>query len=127
MAWMRHVGGRLESRYRYSAGIVYNAFPWPTASSTLQTRVRRLAQAVLDTRAQFPDATLADLYDADAMPAELRRAHRALDAVVDRLYSAGAFPSDRARVEHLFGLYERLVTPLIVAAQQGAPRKRRAV
>ncbi len=127
MAWLRHIGGRLESRYRYSAGIVYNAFPSPPASNTLQARIRRLAQAVLDARARFPAATLADLYDADAMPPELHRAHRALDTAVDRLYSAAAFSSDRARVEHLFGLYERLVAPLATLTRQRKPRQRVSV
>jgi hypothetical protein len=125
MAWMRHIGGRLESRYRYSVGIVYNAFPWPEASGEERARVRRLAQAVLDARALFPDATLADLYDADVMRPELRRAHRALDAAVDRLYRSAAFGSDRERVEHLFGLYEGLIAPLTAAASQRSPRRRR--
>ncbi len=90
----------------------------------MQGRIRQLAQAVLDARLKFPKATLADLYDTDAMPPDLRKAHRALDAAVDRLYSAAAFPSDRARVEHLFGLYESLLAPLTAAAARPI-RKRR--
>jgi hypothetical protein len=74
--------------------------------------VRKLAQAVLDARAKFPGATPADLYDATVMKAELRQAHRVLDAAVDRLYRGTAFAGDRDRVEHLFGLYEGLVAPL---------------
>jgi hypothetical protein len=124
MAWLRHIGGRLKSDYRYSSGIVYNAFPWPTASAALQTRIRNLAQAILETRTRYPTSTLADLYDKDAMPDALRRAHRALDAAVDRLYRAAAFGSDRERVEHLFGLYESLVAPLAAVARQPARRRR---
>ncbi len=122
MAWMRQIGGRLESRYRYSIGIVYNPFPWPEATDQQRAKVRLLAQAVLDARAQFPTSTLADLYDADVMPPILRKAHRALDEAVDKLYRSAAFTGDRDRVEHLFGLYEKLVAPLVVASQ---PRKRR--
>jgi hypothetical protein len=124
MAWLRHIGGRLKSDYRYSIGIVYNPFPWPKASDAQRAKVGDLAQAVLDARARFPNATLADLYDADVMKPELRRAHQALDAAVDKLYRGAAFESDRDRVEHLFGLYEKLVTPL--TAQLGGRRKRSA-
>lgn len=121
MSWLRQIGGRLESRYRYSIGIVYNPFPWPEATELQQSRIRALAQAVLDARAQFPESTLADLYDVDSMPPVLRRAHRALDEGVDRLYRGAAFTGDRDRVEQLFGLYERLVTPLIAGT---TPRRR---
>jgi hypothetical protein len=121
MAWLRHIGGRLESRYRYSIGIVYNTFPWPEAIEQQRERVRGLAQTVLEARRQFPGATLADLYDSDVMKPQLRQAHRALDAAVDKLYRAAPFTSDRDRVEHLFGLYEGLVAPLVGASR---PRRR---
>jgi hypothetical protein len=122
MAWLRQIGGRLESRYRYSIGIVYNPFPWPEATDPQRAKIRSLAQAVLDARAQFPTSTLADLYDVDAMPPQLRKAHRALDDAVDKLYRSAAFSGDRDRAEHLFGLYERLVAPLVAAA--AAPKGR---
>lgn len=109
MAWLRHIGGRLKSDYRYSIGLVYNSFPWPEASAAQRAKVERLAQAVLDARVASPHATLADLYDPDTMPPALRRAHAALDAAVDRLYRQAAFDSDRARVEHLFQRYRLLV------------------
>ena len=122
MAWLRQIGGRLESRYRYSIGIVYNTFPWPEATDPRRARIRALAQAVLDARAQFSTSTLADLYDADVMPWQLRKAHRALDRAVDKLYRSAPFTGDRDRAEHLFGLYERLVAPLTAA--NPAPPKR---
>ena len=115
MAWLRNVGGRLESRYRYSIGIVYNTFPWPDASEAQKEKIRALAQAVLDARAKYPDATLADLYDPDTMPADLCKAHHKLDGAVDALYRRGGFASDRERVEHLFMLYEKLISPLAAA------------
>ncbi len=68
---------------------------------------------MLDARAEFPNSTLADLYDVDVMPEQLRAAHRALDRMVDRLYSSTSFVGDRDRVEYLFSLYEKLITPLV--------------
>jgi hypothetical protein len=126
MAWLRQIGGRLESRYRYSIGIVYNTFPWPQTTDQQRMRIRSLAQAVLDARAQFPNSTLADLYDVDAMPPPLRKAHGTLDGAVDKLYRPAAFTGDRDRAEHLFGLYEKLEAPLVAAALQptGRPRRR---
>ena len=127
MAWLRHVGGRLESRYRYSIGIVYNTFPTPDAFSTdiARTKLEPLAQAVLDARVVHPDATLSDLYDPDLMPPNLRRAHQALDRAVDRLYRSRRFGSERERVEHLFMLYERMRAPLVVGMKT-KPKRRRA-
>jgi hypothetical protein len=125
MAWLRQIGGRLESRYRYSIGIVYNPFPWPEATDNQRSRVRALAQAVLDARTQFSSSTLADLYDIDSMPSVLRKAHRALDEGVDKLYRSTAFSGDRDRVEHLFGLYEQLVSPLVAATVTPRRRQRR--
>jgi hypothetical protein len=112
MAWLRQIGGRLKSDYRYSVGIVYNTYPWPEAAGNQQVKIRALAQDVLDARKQFPTSTLADLYDVDAMPPQLRKAHRSLDHAVDKLYRSAAFTGDRDRAEHLFGLYENLVSPL---------------
>ena len=78
MAWLRHIGGRLKSDYRYSIGLVYNTFPLPPKEAVL-TRLEPLARAVLDARSTHPRATLADLYDPDLMPPNLRRAHQSLD------------------------------------------------
>ncbi|HQT84962.1 MAG: SAM-dependent methyltransferase [Acidiphilium sp. 37-64-53] len=124
MAWLRHVGGRLESRYRYSIGLVYNTFPWPDADEKQRHRVEKLAQVVLDARAQYPEATLAALYDPDLMKPLLRRAHATLDAAVDRLYRPTPFASERERAEHLFTLYERLTAPALAAMQQPDKRRR---
>lgn len=125
MAWLRYVGGRLKSDYRYSIGIVYNTFPWPEAHEPSKEKIRKLAKSVLDARNRFPDATLADLYDANAMKPELRKAHQALDRAVDALYKRSGFASDRERVEHLFKLYEGLAVPLDAASRR-RPRRSRA-
>jgi hypothetical protein len=92
--------------------LVYNTFPRPDANSAQRDKVEALAQAVLGARAAHPTSNLADLYDPDTMPSNLRKAHAALDLAVDRLYRLTPFASDRDRVEHLFGRYEALVNPL---------------
>ncbi len=129
MAWMRAVTGRLESRYMYSVGVVYNTFPTPPAFGSGNagfSELGPLAQAVLDARAQHQDATLADLYDPDLMPPNLRRAHQALDRAVDRLYRRRRFMSERERVEYLFALYERMQAPVAAEAVVKRQARRRA-
>jgi hypothetical protein len=113
MAWVRQVCGRIKSDLRYSTRLVYNNFPWPhELTDAKRERVEEGAQAVLDAREQFPDSTLAGLYDPDAMPAPLRRAHERLDKAVDACYRRQPFTSERQRLEFLFGLYEQLIAPL---------------
>ena len=121
MAWLSHIGGRLKSDYRYSIGLVYNTFPLPPDGLN-PSKLEPLAQAVLDARAAHADATLADLYDPDLMPLNLRQAHRALDRTVDRLYHRSGFVSERERVEHLLMRYEEIKVPL--EAQANAKHKR---
>ena len=120
MAWMRTVTGRMKSDYMYSVGVVYNTFPIPPKADL--SKLDPHAQAVLDARAAHPGSTLAELYDPDLMPADLRAAHRDLDRAVDRLYRRKPFSGDRERVEHLFGLYEAQAAPL---ALKRARRRRR--
>ena len=125
MAWLRHFGGRLKSDYRYSIGLVYNTFPiTPTGADLF--KLEPLGQAVLDARAALPNATLADLYDPDLMPPNLRRAHQTLDRAVDRLYRRTGFSSMRERVEHLFMLYEKMYTPLGARMKKTAVRRKRS-
>ena len=124
MAWMRTVTGRMKSDYMYSIGVVYNTFPTPSEGADL-SKLAPLAQAVLNARAAHPDATLADLYDPALMPPNLRNAHTTLDRAVDRLYRPGGFASERERVEHLFGLYEKMMVPLAVKPKGKRKRRRR--
>ena len=153
MAWVRSVCGRLKSDYRYSAGIVYNNFPWPELSRAPapspapaghplpegegkhKAAIETAAQAVLNARAQFPDATLADLYDPLTMPPALVKAHAALDKAVDAAYTvaektAGRKPpkltTDAERVAFLFERYQAL-TSLLPATKAKAVRKKKGV
>lgn len=115
MAWVRAVCGRIKSDFRYSASIVYNNYPWPERPSDKQREaIETAAQEVLDARAEFPDNTLADLYDPTVMPAELIKAHQALDRAVDAAYGKRKFHSDADRVAFLFERYEHLISLLPV-------------
>jgi len=80
------VCGRLKSDYDYSIKIVYNNFPWPTPTDEQKAKIEQTAQAILDARALYPDASLADLYDETTMPPELRKAHQENDKAVMRAY-----------------------------------------
>ena len=112
-AWMRVVAGRLESRYRYSVGIVYNNFPWPENPTDKQKQaIETAAQEVLDARAQFPDSSLADLYDPLTMPPALLKAHQKLDRAVDSAYGKTRFNTEAERVAFLFGLYQKYIENL---------------
>lgn len=112
-AWMRAVTGRLKSDYQYSASIVYNNFPWPEPTEKQQNAIDAAAQGVLDARAHFPSATLADLYDPLTMPPDLVKAHQTLDRAVDAAYGKTAFKSEAERVAFLFERYQQLTAPLM--------------
>ncbi len=109
MAWMRAVAGRLKSDYSYSSTIVYNNFPWPDPTASQKARIERAAQGILDARAQYPDSSLADLYDELTMPPGLRRAHQANDRAVMEAYG---FPvretTEASCVAALMDLYREL-------------------
>ncbi|MCA3082906.1 MAG: class I SAM-dependent DNA methyltransferase [Rhodocyclaceae bacterium] len=116
-AWVRYTCGRLESRYRYSAGIVYNNYPWPQDLTDKQREaVSVAAQGVLDARAEHQKgktpASLADLYNPTTMPANLSKAHAALDKAVDAAYGKKVFKTDAERVAYLFTLYNQYTSLL---------------
>jgi len=119
-AWMRTVCGRLKNDYRYSAGIVYNNFPWPENTPEKQKQaIEAAAQAVLDARTQFPESTLADLYDPLTMPPVLHKAHQHLDKMVDAAYGKTNFQTEAQRVAFLFELYQKYTSLF-------APEKRKS-
>ncbi len=109
MAWMRAVCGRLKSDYRYSKDVVYNNFPWPTPTDAQKAKIEQTAQAILDARALYPDASLADLYDETTMLPELRKAHQQNDKAVMVAYGFwGKLNSEPACVAELMRMYQKL-------------------
>ena len=110
-AWMRTVAGRLKSDYRYSTTVVYNTFPWPSTTEDQKSKIEATAQAILDARALYPDASLADLYDPLTMPPELRKAHKANDVAVMCAYGMPIKETDEAAcVAWLMRLYQDKTT-----------------
>ena len=108
MAWMSSVCGRLESRYRYSKDIVYDNFPWCNPTEEQKAKIEQTAQAILDTRAKYPDCSLADLYDELTMPIELRKAHQENDKAVMSAYGFNIKMTESEIVTELFKMYEKL-------------------
>ena len=108
MIWVRAVAGRLESRLSYSSNFCYNSFPFPKISDEKKQEIESAAENVLITREYYPEKTLAELYDPDKMPQDLREAHAKLDDIVESCYPGYPFASDEARLECLFKLYEKM-------------------
>lgn len=108
MAWVRAVAGQLETRIRYSSAIVYNNFPVPPLTEAEKANVEEKSFAVLDARESHPEKTLAEMYDPEKMPDDLRAAHQELDEAVDAIYRKKPFVSDEERLAHLFDLYETM-------------------
>ena len=106
MIWASVVGGRLKQDIRYSAGMIYNTFPLP---DTNYGNLKPFAQKILDIRQYYKNSTLADLYDPDTMPPDLKKAHLSLDSAVEKLYRKKPFDSDHERIEFLLSKYKNLI------------------
>jgi hypothetical protein len=118
LVWIATVCGKLETRYRYSNTLGWNTFPVPTLTEKNKADLTRCAEDILLAReAHFP-ATIADLYDPDKMPADLREAHERNDEVLERIYIGRRFRNDTERLEKLFELYTKM------ASAPGAAKKR---
>ncbi len=108
MAWMRTVAGRLKSDYSYANNLVYNTFPWPTPTDDQEAVIEQTAQSILDARGLYPDKSLADLYDPDKMPAELKAAHEANDKAVMDAYGFDYGMTEPEIVAELMKMYQNL-------------------
>ena len=108
MAWVKTVGGRLETRYRYSAQLCYNTFPFPTINEAQKAELANLAQDILDLREEHFDMTLGEMYNPETMPEDLKEAHHRLDLAVEHCYRPEPFTSDEERLECLFKLYVKM-------------------
>lgn len=108
MIWMKAVGGKIKTDYRYSTAIVYNTFPFPEISQSKKEEIEELVFNILDERENYPEKTLAQLYDPDKMPESLKEAHHQLDLAIEKCYKSTPFRNDEERLEHLFKLYEEM-------------------
>jgi hypothetical protein len=112
--WMRVTSGRIKSDYQYSVSLTFNTFPWVEASESDKEEVETLAQLVLSTRSQYPDKSLAWLYNTSTMPIALKNAHIKLDKCVDKLYGLSASKITASdRIQALFSLYQSLTKQLV--------------
>ncbi|NCU41779.1 MAG: class I SAM-dependent DNA methyltransferase [Candidatus Moranbacteria bacterium] len=110
MVWIKSVGGKLETRYRYSKDLVYNTFPFPNITPKQKESLTSHVYNILEEREKYPEKTMADLYDPDKMPDGLREAHKYLDLAIDQIYRSKPFESDEDRLAHLFKLYEEMIS-----------------
>lgn len=110
MVWVKAVSGKLKNDIRYSSTLCYNTFPFPKISDEKKQEIEEAAENVLITREYYPEKTLAELYDPDKMPQDLREAHAKLDDIVESCYPGYPFASDEARLECLFKLYEKMTS-----------------
>ncbi len=122
--WLKYTCGRIKSDFRYSNDIVYNNYPWPENPTDKQKQsIESAVQKVLDVRLQFPNSSLADLYDPLTMPPALVKAHNALDKAVDLCYRSQPFTSEANRIEYLFELYAKYTSGLF--AGEGKKKKKK--
>ncbi len=120
LVWIGTVCGKLKTDFRYSNTMGWNTFPVPFLTTQNKIELTRCAEAILLAReAHFP-ATIADLYDPDTMPDNLRHAHEQNDEVLERIYIGRRFKNDTERLEKLFDLY----TKMTAAVKRPSPRKR---
>ena len=110
MIWVDAVGGKLETRYRYSAKLCYNTFPFPTLSEKKKETINQYVFAILDERAKYPEKTMAWMYNPETMPSGLKQAHKELDLAIEQIYRLAPFHSDEERLEYLFKLYDEMTT-----------------
>jgi hypothetical protein len=120
MAWVNAVSGRMRINYQYSNTIVYNNFPVPPLSAALKDQLTVAALRVLDVREYHCENTLAEMYDPDLMPTDLREAHLAVDRLVDSIYSKRVYETDEQRLSDLFAMYEEMT-----AAESAKGRKKK--
>lgn len=108
MTWLRAVGGRLKSDYRYSTALCYNTFPFPDISTLQQQQLENHTNRILELRTQHAEKTLAQLYDPEKMPEVLRTAHHQLDLAIEACYRSKPFKSDEVRLAYLFKAYQQM-------------------
>lgn len=124
MVWVRNVGGKLETRYRYSAKLCYNTFPFPEITTKQKENLNQYVFDILDERAKHPSKTMAQLYNPTTMPKGLLEAHQALDTAIEQCYRLQPFKNDTERLEYLFKQYEEMLQKDTLFAKQKKSRKK---
>ncbi|RZJ83747.1 MAG: hypothetical protein EOO20_22240 [Chryseobacterium sp.] len=110
MSWVRVTAGKLKNDLRYSSALCYNTFPVPTLTAKNKEDLSTCAKEILLVRERHFPSTIADLYDPDKMPEDLRRAHDRNDEVLERIYIGRRFKNDTERLEKLFELYTQMTS-----------------
>ena len=124
MTWVRAVGGKLETRYRYSAKLCYNTFPFPNISTKQKESLNLYVFGIIEERAKYSGKTMAQLYNPDTMPKSLKQAHQELDEAIEKCYRLQPFKNDTERLEYLFKLYEEMIKKDTLFAKQKKRRKK---
>lgn len=109
LVWIATVCGKLKTDFRYSNTLGWNTFPVPTLTEQNKTDLTRCAEDILLTREGHFPATIAELYDPDNMPDDLRAAHQRNDEVLERIYIGRKFKNDTERLEKLFAIYTKMI------------------
>lgn len=126
MVWVKAIGGKLKTDYRYSGGLCYNTFPFPDISQKQKEQINFHVFEVLEEREKYSGKTLAQLYDPDKMPKGLKEAHHQLDLAIERCYRLKEFTNDTERLEYLFKEYEKMITKNTLLAKPVKIRKKKA-
>jgi len=124
MVWVRNVGGKLKTDYRYSAKLCYNTFPFPEITTKQKENLNLYVFAILDERAKHPSKTMAQLYNPTTMPKGLLQAHQELDTAIEQCYRLQPVKNDTERLEYLFKRYEEMLQKDTLFAKQKKTRKR---
>ena len=115
IAWVKAVAGRLKTDIRYTSALCFNTFPVPLLTEQNRKDLTECAEAILLAReAHFP-ASIAELYEAEKMPKNLRAAHEKNDEVIERIYIGRRFKNDTERLEKLFDLYTKMTASASVS------------
>lgn len=125
MIWVNAVGGKLETRYRYSATLCYNTFPFPEINEKQKYSLTQYVYSILDERAKYSEKTMAWMYDPDTMPSGLKQAHEELDQAIERIYRLAPFRNDEERLEYLFKLYDDMLKQETLFAKQKKTRRKK--
>ncbi len=125
MVWVRNIGGKLKTDYRYSKDICYNTFPFPDITTKQKENLNLYVFAILDERAKHPSKTMAQLYNPTTMPKGLLQAHQELDTAIEQCYRLQPFKNDTERLEYLFKMYEEMVRKDTLFAKQKKTRKKK--